>query len=573
MRELLPFLRDLRAERGRLALGTLLLSVSLLAAIGLLGLSGWLITAAAVAGITGVSLELYRPSGGIRFFAIVRTVSRYFERLVHHDAVLRTLARLRGQLFRALAPLPLPRLGRMRRSEMLNRMTADVEALDSLYLRIIGPTLAAVVTVLITVIVLVWLTGPVGWSVGVVLMLGGVILPLLAWRLGSPPGEQIDRHLPALRGAGVDAVLGLAELRAYSAVERHERVLMRAAEGLAAARARAMRLSGLSEGLTGLLSHAALFIALFVGVQQYQAGQISAPLLVFAALAALGAGEALSALPGAWQQLERTRAAARRLLEYDGGSASGSAPQGRDEAVTVTAGNTVVAGKAQPLVLQGVTFRHTRYAEPLFEQADFSVAAGEVVVVYGPSGSGKSTLLDLLAGFLEAEAGSVALGDEEVYNWPEEERFRCLTYMAQQTDLFADTVAANLRIAAPLASDEQLWQALYTAALDDLIASTANGLEEWVGEAGSRFSGGEARRLALARVILTEAPVVLLDEPFRGLDADTARIVRDRLEPWLGGRTVLIVSHDPATAPAHQRCVAFSEICAGPVVGCDHKSR
>ena len=225
MRELLPFLRALRPERRRLALGTALLVASLLSAIGLLGLSGWLITATAVAGLGGAAVELYRPSTGVRFFALSRTATRYLERLVHHDAVLRALARLRGWLFRAVAPLPLAQLGWMRRSELLNRMTADIEALDGLYLRVVGPTLAAVATLAVTVAALLALAPPVGYAVGGLLAAGGVALPLWAWRQGSPHGEAVDRHLPALRGAGVDAVQGLAELRAYAATARHEALL------------------------------------------------------------------------------------------------------------------------------------------------------------------------------------------------------------------------------------------------------------------------------------------------------------------------------------------------------------
>nr|WP_242464513.1 ATP-binding cassette domain-containing protein [Halorhodospira abdelmalekii] len=598
---MLPFLKDLKAERGRLALGTTLLIVSLLAAIGLLGLSGWLITAAAVAGLSGLALEVYRPSAGIRFFAIARTVARYFERLVHHDAVLRALARLRGQLFRALAPVPLPRLARLRRSELLNRMTADVEALDNLYLRIVGPTLAAAVTIVLTVGVLIVLTGPLGWTVGAVLAIGGVLLPATAWRLGFPHGEAIDRHLPALRGAGVDAVQGLAELRAGGALERQERVLMRAAHGLAQARARAQRLTGLGDAAVGLLGHAALLAALLSGIPLYQAGEISGPILALAALAALAAGEALSALPGAWQQLGRTRAAARRLLELQRGevvdeaatsagalgAASGptvrTGPTGTEavgpDATATPAPSTAPAAGAEagprepaaaaapqtalPIRFDKVDFRHHTYAEPILEQVDLHIAAGEQVVVYGPSGSGKSTLLDLIAGFIVPQGGTVYLGERASTAWPEAERFGALGYLTQRTELFADTVAANLRLAAPQADDQALWAALQRVALDQRIAANAAGLEAWVGEGGAQLSGGEARRLALARVVLTDAPVVLLDEPFRGLDDETAATVCHRLEPWLQGRTVLIVSHAPEAAPAHQRRLAFETLQRG----------
>nr|WP_242464115.1 thiol reductant ABC exporter subunit CydC [Halorhodospira halophila] len=548
---MMPFLRDLRPECWRLALGTLLLIVSLAASIGLMGLSGWFITATAVAGLTGAYLDIYRPSAGIRFFALARSISRYFERLVHHDAVLRTLARLRGWLFRTLAPLPLARVGRLRRSDLLNRMTADVEALDNLYLRIIGPSLAAVVTLGGTIAVLVLLAGPAGLAVGAVLLAGGILLPLWAWRRGSPHGEAVDRHLPALRGAGVDAVQGLAELRACGAVGRHEQRLMAAADGLAAARARAARLTGAGEGAVGLLAHGALLAALVVGIPLYQAEAISGPLLALVALAALAGGEALTALPGAWQHLGRTRAAARRLLEH--------ADTAADESAAVV---DPPPRQALGLALAGVTFRHAAHTPPVLRDGSLTVAPGETVVIHGPSGCGKSTLLDLVAGLIRPDAGTVTLEGVPVHALAEAERFARITYLTQRTELFADSVAGNLRIVDPRADEARMWQALHTVGLDERVRSAPRGLDEWVGEGGGRLSGGEARRLALARLVLTDAPVVLLDEPFRGLDDATAAEVARRLAPWLAERTALIISHDPDSAPPHDRRLPFFELIA-----------
>ncbi|MFW6380045.1 MAG: thiol reductant ABC exporter subunit CydC [Halorhodospira sp.] len=554
MRELIPFLRDLRPERWRLALGTLLLILSLLSSIGLLGLSGWFLTATALAGVTGAALEVYQPSSGIRSFALTRTIARYFERLVHHDAVLRTLARLRGWLFRALAPMPLHSLGRLRRSDLLNRMTADVEALDNLYLRIVGPTLAAVVTVAVTVAVLVLVAGAVGWAVGGILGLGGVLLPLWAWRRGSPHGEAVDRHLPALRGAGVDAVQGLAELRACGAVARHEQRLMDAAERLAAARARSARLTGAGEGAVGLLSHGALLAALIGGIPLYQSGAISAPILVLGTLAALAAGEALSALPGAWQHLGRTRAAARRLLEH--------AELAEAQAPAVAA---PVCEAPLPLAFEAVTFRYAAHRPLLLEDCSLRLEAGETGIIYGPSGCGKSTLLELAAGLLTPQKGQVKVAQVPVQGMAEGDRFACITYLTQRTELFADTVASNLRIADPQADDARLWQVLRAAALEERVAAHPQGLEAWIGEGGARLSGGEARRLALARLMLLEAPVVLLDEPFRGLDDATAARVSRRMASWLAERTVLVISHDPGTAPAHHWCLPFTALTASRV--------
>ncbi len=553
MRDLWPFLRDLRPEAWRLGLGTLLLIISLAAGIGLLGLAGWFIAATAVAGITGAALDIYRPSAGIRFFALARTISRYFERLVHHDAVLRALARLRGWLFRVLTPIPLERLERVQRSDLLNRMTADVEALDNLYLRVVGPSIAGLVTLVGTVVVLSLFAGPAGAAVGGVLLVGGLLLPLLAWRLGFPHGEAIDHHLPRLRGAGVDAVQGLAELRACRAVGRHEERLMAAAEGLAAARARAARLTGAGEAAVGLLGHAALWVALAVAIPLYQQGAISGPVVALLALAALAAGEALTTLPGAWQHLGRTRAAARRLLEV----AEQAEPAPEPDILPQP-------DVPQALALRGVTFRHGPHAEPILERTDLHVAAGETVLVHGPSGCGKSTLLDLLAGFRAPETGTATLGAADVRRLPEMERFARLSYLTQRTELFADTVAGNLLIAAPEADEAAMWAALERVGLAERVRQSPGQLREWIGEAGSRLSGGEARRLALARLVLADAPVVLLDEPFRGLDDATAAAVAAGLEPWLTGRTALVISHAPEAAPRHDRRIAFAELIRRP---------
>ncbi len=546
MRELLPFLRDLWPERWRLAAGTGLLVLSLGAGIGLLGLSGWFITATGVAGMAAAALEVFRPSAGIRAFALTRTVARYLERLVHHDAVLRALARLRGWLFRSLARLPVLRLGRLRRSDLLDRMTADVEALDSLYLRVLGPSLAAGVTVLLTTVCLTALAGHPGALVGGTVLLGGCALVLWAWRQGLPYGQALDFHLPQLRKAAVDATEGLAELCAYGAVPRQKESLYRAASGVGEARCRAARLAGLGEALVDVLSHASLLLALVAGVPLYHEGALSGPMLALLALAALATGEAVGLLPGAWQQLGRTRSAARRILALREAGDADAPPT-----------PTSLPRRDRPLslALDRVTFRYAPHAEPVLDTESLAIAAGETVVLEGPSGCGKSTVLDLAAGWLQPEQGMVQLGGVSASAIPEPERFCRLGYLTQRTELFADRIDANLRVADPEAPDSELWQALYRAGLDERVRQAPGGLRSWIGEGGNRLSGGEARRLALARLVLLDTPIILLDEPFRGLDTHTAAVVADRLAPWLGQRTVLAVGHDATGAPVPDRRV------------------
>ena len=551
MRELRPFLRDLAAERWRLAGGTALLAVGLACGIALLGLSGWFITATAVAGLAGAALDVYRPSAGIRLFALTRTVARYLERLLHHDAVLRILARLRGWLFRALAPAPLRELARLRRSDLLDRLIADVEALDNLYLRVIGPSIAAAITLLAGTAVLVALTGTPGAWVGALLLAGGLAIPLWAWRRGRPHAALRDEASPRLRGAVVDAVEGAAELRAYGAHERHERAMAATARRLAAARAAAARLNGAGEALVQLLSHAALLAALIVGIPLVQSGALSGPLLALLAFAAWAAGEALTPLPGAWQHLERTRSAARRLLEHRP-AASGPA--------TVGAERPAPCGVPPALSFQGVTHRYAPHAEPALAGIDLEVAGGETVALTGPSGCGKSTLLDSAAGWVVPEQGAVRIGGVPAHTLPEAERFGYLSYLTQRTELFAGRLEANLRVADPDADEARLWWALEQVALAEAVRAAPGGLRSWIGERGGRLSGGEARRLALARLMLRDAPVVLLDEPLEGLDTPTAGTVAARMAPYLAGRTVLIATHHPDSLPAADRVLPMASL-------------
>lgn len=550
MRELRPFLSEHAAVRGRLVVGTALLAATLLSSVGLLAVSGWFITATALAGLAGAAMEVYRPSGAIRLFALTRTLSRYFERLVHHDAVLRVLARLRVRLFRTLLPQPLGVLRRLRATDWVNRLLADVDALDNLYLRILGPTLATAATVLVTSLLLFWALGAAAMPAAALLLLGGIALPWFAWQAGRVPGEGVDRYLPALRAQASDLVSGLAELHACRATERHRNQLLDASHGLITARKQAQRLAGAGEAATGLLAHGALAAALVAGLVLYQSGSVTGPMAALAALAALAAGEALGALPAAWQHLSRTRAAARRLLEHDtpsdGAPETGDAPAGADEA-------------PPPVTLWNVTARHTPLAEPLLAGGTLRVHPGEHVLLQGASGAGKSSVLDLVAGLLVPESGRVTLGARAVHGIPETERFRRIGYLTQRTEYFADSVAGNLRLAAPQADDDTLWAALATAGLRARVAALPRGLHEWIGEGGVQLSGGEARRLALARLMLTDPEVVLLDEPYRGLDAATVVTVDAGVRQWLEGRTALIAAHQEAAAPACERVVTLRQ--------------
>ncbi len=320
MTELRPYLRLLATYRGRMILGSVLVFATIAAGVGLLALSGWFITATGVTALAlaaglQAQLDIYVPGAGIRFFALSRTAARYVERVQNHDTVLRLLADLRKSVFARLTALDPAALARFRNALVLNRLTADIDALDSLYLRCLAPPAAAVLAVL-GVAGLVALIAPLaGLVVGAVLLLGGGVLTAVVAAPGSRLGERMARRTESARIGIVDLVRGLAELRAFGVVQRQQSAIDRSDRALVGLQQRAAGLAAVGEAGMGLVVHLGMVLALFLGVWLYTADAISGPLAALMPLAVLALLEGLAPVPGGLLQLGRARAAARRQPE------------------------------------------------------------------------------------------------------------------------------------------------------------------------------------------------------------------------------------------------------------------
>lgn len=546
MRELRPYLTVLARRRGRLAAGALLMLMALAAAVGLLSLSGWFITATAVTAAiwatgTLVAFDVYVPGGGIRFFALTRTVSRYLERLFNHDTVLRILADLRGGMFAALARLDPGTLSRYRAAELLNRLTADINTLDNLYLRLIAPPLAALAGALAVAGLLGIFLPMAGLALGGLLMALWLVLTLGCARWGAAVSAARVGTVETLRVRLIEQLQGLAELTAYGSLAWHRARVDDVEAALLAGQRRLGRRTAAGSALATLGVQGGMALVLLLAVAAFSHGLISAPVMVLLPLAVLGLGEAFISLPAAFLDAGATRESARRLNA-----------QGRLRSATPSP-TTPVQPVGNDLALDRVTFRYARSEAPVLASATLRIAEGERIALVGASGSGKSTVAQLFARLLDADDGQVLIGGVAVSRIAPAILRRRVAYLTQASELFHDTVAGNLRIADPDAPDERLMAALRVAGLERLVAALPDGLETWLGESGRTLSGGEARRLALARVVLRDAPVVLLDEPFAGLDAVTAAEVAERLGNWLRGRTVLLLAHETDRLPALDR--------------------
>ncbi|WP_266034766.1 thiol reductant ABC exporter subunit CydC [Brucella intermedia] len=530
-----PILRLFFRTKGTALLaGIATATVTVLAGIALLGLSGWFITATAIAGMsiaTAVVFDVFAPAAGIRLLAILRTGSRYLERLVTHDATLAILAALREKLFRSWARPSAANTLLKRPARLLFRLTADIDALDSLYLRVVVPVGAALATALVAGIALGLMNPIFGLVVATVLLAAGLCIPLAAARRSEKSMRRRAKGTEALRARTVDLVAGQTELLMAGRLADQKLALARADGYIAASDRRLNRIEIVTGAGFGIV-HASLLAGGLVAVGLLmQAETIGAPVAALGMLVILGAMEPFSALRRGAMELGRTVLAAKRV-----------APQLTDEAEPA-APQRPANGRA--VQLKSVSVRHEGAERDALKNITLDIAAGERVAIVGTSGAGKSTLFSLLAGEIQATQGSVAVLPTRL--------------LTQRTELFQDSLRDNLRLARADAGDHELMDALEAAGLGTFIRELPAGLDATLGEGGLGLSGGQARRLALARLFLTNAPLWLLDEPTEGLDSATAEDVLERLKARAGSRTLLIATHIRREARICERIIVLNQ--------------
>ncbi len=536
-----------RAAHGRrLLLGALLSVVASASAAALLGLSGWFITATAIAGAAGVGIafDVFQPGAGVRAFALSRTAARYGERLVTHDATLRFLAGLRGRLYRGLALGPWSALGRLRRGEALSRLTADVDALDGFYLRLLLPIGVAILTLALGLLALWLLVAP---EVAVATIAPLALVGALSIRLATTRGAKAARRrlaaLDAIRLRTIDLMSATPEYAAAGRLDDQRAQIEAAADRAAEAEATLRRLDALLGAATSFAGDLAIAAALFTALVLAEAPP------EFAALAGLAA----------FGLLETVAPLRRGALEY-GGLAQAARRIAPRLAATVAKEDGSAAAPSPDrsgLRLSDVRFAYAPDRAPVLGGLDLGVAPGETVALEGASGSGKSTVLALAAGVARPTAGEIALFGAPIADWPEPALREAVAYLPQRSELLGKTLADALRLGAPEADDGALWSVLEEVEMAE-AARAVGGLSARLGAGGIGFSGGESRRLALARLLLRRPRLVLLDEPTEGLGAEQAARVLDRALERFDGAAILIASHSPEERARADRIVPLA---------------
>ncbi|EPY00411.1 thiol reductant ABC exporter subunit CydC [Magnetospirillum fulvum] len=544
---LLRLLLLYRPVWGWLALAAFLALLTLLAQTGLMALSGWFIAAMALAGVAGSSLNYFTPSALIRAAAIVRTAGRYGERLVGHEATFRLIARLRVWLYRRLELLPLVVRGAHDGADLAQRLRGDLDRLETVFLRLIAPLAVALAGGGLGVLWMGRFDSTLALAEAVLLLAAGVAVPVMVARAAARRGVRQVTLLTALSGAAVEAVQGLPELLVFGADRRHRDRIEALSSDLIAEQIGLGRLIALSQAAGLLCGHLALWAAVVLTVPLLAEGRLGGPDLAMLVLLALALFEAVTPLPAAFLALGGVIESARRVF------ALADAAPDASEAETVP----------QPcptrcdLSLRRITYRWGPEQPALFDGFEFDLPQGGRVALVGPSGSGKSTLVLLLTGLVTPEAGTIRLGDRPIESLDDETRRRCFAVAPQSCGLFSGTLRASLRLADPEADDAALWRSLTLVGLADFVAALPEGLDTWIGAAGLTLSGGQARRLAVARAWLRPAPVLILDEPGEGLDPEAEQALLDALIDQLDGRSLLLITHRSAGLARMEHVVRF----------------
>ena len=533
MRALLPFLRLFKFAKLPLFLGLVLMITGLASSIGLLTTSGWFLAATAIAGL-GTLFNFFYPSASVRGLAIGRTLFRYFEKLVTHDATFRILAKLRVQVFEKIIPLSPAVLNRYRNSDLLNRLVSDVDTLDSLYLRLIAPFITAIFVILAMCIGLSFVNAPLALGLGVSLLLLVLVIPTVFYQLGKKFGDKLVHSRALYRTQFLEFIQAQAELLLFNAEDKLKDNMAKTEANWQTDQQKEANLSGFSTALSlflnGLIIAAMLWFSSQAefGNDEYRMAFIA--LFTFAALASF---EILMPLGSAFLHIGQVIASAERVTDII------------EQRPLVTFNGKAEFDQNATILIEAkdLSFTYPERQNRALENLNLTIQKGKKVAILGKTGSGKSTLLQLLVRNYDVNQGELRLAGKPIADYAEDTLRSQFCSLTQRVHVFSDTLRQNLQFASAVnIPDEKMIEVLNQVGLGKLLEQE-QGLDIWLGDGGRPLSGGEQRRLGLARILLNDAPILLLDEPTEGLDRETERQILRLILAHAENKTLIMVTH------------------------------
>ena len=533
MRALLPFLRLFKFAKLPLFLGLVLMITGLASSIGLLTTSGWFLAATAIAGL-GTLFNFFYPSASVRGLAIGRTLFRYFEKLVTHDATFRILAKLRVQVFEKIIPLSPGVLNRYRNSDLLNRLVSDVDTLDSLYLRLIAPFITAIFVILAMCIGLSFVNAPLALGLGVSLLLLVFVIPTVFYQLGKKFGDKLVHSRALYRTQFLEFIQAQAELLLFNAEDKLKDNMAKTEANWQADQQKEANLSGFSTALSLFLNGLIIASMLWFSSQaEFGNDEYRMAFIALFTFAALGSFEILMPLGSAFLHIGQVIASAERVTDII------------EQQPLVTFNGKAEFDQNATILIEAkdLSFTYPERQNRALENLNLIIQKGKKVAILGKTGSGKSTLLQLLVRNYDANQGQLFLAGKPIADYAEDTLRSQFCFLTQRVHVFSDTLRQNLQFASAVnISDEKMIEVLNQVGLGKLLEQE-QGLDIWLGDGGRPLSGGEQRRLGLARILLNDAPILLLDEPTEGLDRETERQILRLILAHAENKTLIMVTH------------------------------
>jgi ATP-binding cassette, subfamily C, bacterial CydC len=511
-----------RRALSAIALGALTMA----AGIGLLTTSGYLISRASQ---QPPILELTMAIVAVRFFGITRAGGRYLERLLSHDVAFRLLAELRVRSYRRMIPAGQDATPD---GDALSRFVGDVDSVQNLFLRGLAPAAVAVLASVLAIGVAMWMLPAAGVVLSVWMLVAGIGVPLAgsfsvraASRRRSPLRAALTRDVVELLDAAPELVAHGTAGSQVAAVEAADRRLSQGGR-------REAVIAAACAGLGTLVQLLAMVSVMVVSIPAVRDGRLDGVELAALAFLTLAAFEALTPLTAAVHEVPAAAAAMGRLERAGAGRAVSEPerprPLERVERLEIAHGR-LRYDESSPWVLDGI---------------DLELRRGRRVALVGPSGSGKSTVARVLTRLCELDSGAAQVNGRPLGDYRGADVRRRVVLCEQDAHLFATTIRDNVRLGRPDATDGEVLEALRRARLAEWVGSLPDGLDTFVGEDGGRLSGGQRRRITLARALLVDADIVILDEPTAHLDRDTAATFVADLPAALAGAGLLMITHD-----------------------------
>lgn len=523
-----PYIALYKHYFWQIVIGLSLAILTLFASVFLLSLSGWFLASTAVAGVAGLYTFNYMlPAAGVRAAAIVRTASRYAERLVDHNTTFKILAYLRTLAFRKILPLSANQLAQYQKADLLNRFIVDIDALDHLYLKLFSPIVTALIIIVMLFVGLSYINLPIALIISIILTITLLAIPVIFYHAGKQLGETLAKQQSEYRALLINYLQGQAELTLFNAQDRYRVKLDQLESNWLYHQQKQSTLVALSSALVVLIAGFLTLLVLWL-ITHYTLSPLVA-LFVFVCLAS---SEILAPIPTAFIFLGQVLASAKRT----------TALFNQTPDIKFTEQGKVIDLTTAKLQFNDISFSYPNQPFAVLNHFSLTIEDGKHIGLIGKTGCGKSTLLNLVTRTWDPTSGNIFINDTPINQLDEPTLRQVIAVVPQVITIFSDTLRKNLLIGDPKASDQQLIDVLQKVELSKLL-STEHGLDLPLGQGGRSLSGGEIRRIGIARALLHNSPLVLMDEPTESLDQQTEQQIIQLIKQTCQNKTLLMVTH------------------------------